>query len=204
MLPEGYDQFFVAAATVAGALIGLLFVAVSVRPEAARRAAHITTRLRAVAALSAFLDTLFLSLLALRPRPQLGSVALTLAAVGLVAMVTLLLLLVSDRRDRAWPRLRGAVLVVGQGVMYVLQLLDGVHLQVRPDDAAQVDNLAVVIVVLFAFGIARAWEFVGADNPTLVGAATAIGRAPRPDREPDEETSGVEPGASGSAQDVTR
>jgi hypothetical protein len=72
MISEGYSAFFVSTATVAGALIGLLFVTISVRPTAAARTAHITVRLRAVAALSAFLDTLFLSLPALRPQPDLG------------------------------------------------------------------------------------------------------------------------------------
>lgn len=182
MIPEGYDQFFVATATVAGALIGLLFVAISVRPAAAARTAHITSRLRAVASLSAFLDTLFLSLLALRPRPDLGKVAITLGAVGLLAMLTLLVLLAAQGRDQRWPLVRGALLVLGQGALYLLQILDGVHLVAAPEDGTQVDNLAVVIVVLFALGIARAWEFTGADNPTFAGTAvsTILGRAPAP------------------------
>lgn len=34
----------------------------------------------------------------------------------------------------------------------------------------------MVIVVLFALGIGRAWEFAGADKPSLVGAAFAGAR----------------------------
>ncbi|GLZ53108.1 hypothetical protein [Actinomycetospora sp. NBRC 106378] len=187
MLPDGYGDFFLATATVAGALIGLLFVAISVHPEGASRSARSTTRLRAIAALSAFLDTLVLSLLALRPRPQLGDVAVTLGALGLVAMATLLILLASDRPTPVGPRIRGVVLVVGQAVLYVLQVTDGVALSARPDDAAAVDGLSVVVIVLFVLGIGRAWEFAGADNPGLLGTAvaTATGRGVRSSAEDD-------------------
>jgi len=183
MISEGYSEFFVSTATVAGALIGLLFVAISVRPTAAARTAHITVRLRAVAALSAFLDTLFLSLLALRPQPDLGQSAVALGAAGLVAMLVLLLLLATQGRDRPWHLARGAVLVLGQGVIYYLQLADGVRLIRQPSDVTQVDNLTILVVVLFALGVARAWEFTGADNPTLLGTVATVAGVRVPARE---------------------
>jgi hypothetical protein len=184
VVPEDYVEFFVATATVAGALIGLLFVAISVRPAAAARTAHITTRLRSVAALSAFLNTLFLSLLALRPRIDLGGVGIGLGAAGLAAMVVLLVLLVAQGRDQPWPLVRGVVLVVGQGVLYAFELWDGLRLEAAPDDVAEVDNLALIVILLFAVGIARAWEFAGADNPSLLAAiARVAGVAGAGDRE---------------------
>ena len=187
MVPEDYHEFFVATATVAGALIGLLFVAISVRPTAAARTAHITTRLRAVAALSAFLNTLFLSLLALRPRVGFGQVCVALGAAGLVAMLVLLILLVAQGRDRRGPLARGTILVLGQGVLYLLQLLDGVHLVAAPADVERVDDLAIIVIVLFALGVARTWEFVGADNPSLLGAIVRVAGGPPPGAGPREE-----------------
>jgi hypothetical protein len=187
VVPDDYAEFFVATATVAGALIGLLFVAISVRPAAAARTAHITTRLRSIAALSAFLNTLFLSLLALRPRADIGNACVALGAAGLVAMVVLLVLLVAQGRDRLRPMLRGVVLVAGQGVLYAAQLWDGRDLVLVPGDVSRVDDLAVIVLILFALGLARAWEFVGADNPTLLAA---LGRtvAPRSGDEPADDT----------------
>lgn len=176
MVPEAYVEFFVATATVAGALVGLLFVAVSVRPEAAARTAHITTRLRSVAALSAFLDTLFLSLLALRPQPAIGRTAAFLAVIGIVAMATLLVLLVVQGRDRPRHLVRGTVLVLLQGYVYVLQLTNGLALVAAPTDASRVDDLAIIVVVLFGIGIARAWEFIGADNTSLLGTLGSVAR----------------------------
>ncbi|MCD2195737.1 hypothetical protein LQ327_20405 [Actinomycetospora endophytica] len=186
MVPDDYSEFFVATATVAGALIGLLFVAISVRPTGASRSAHITLRLRAVAALSAFLNTLFLSLLALRPRIDLGGVALALGIAGLASMLILLVLLLAQGRDRQWPLVRGVMLVVGQGVLYAFQVHDGLALEANPGDASQVDSLAIIVIILFALGIARAWEFAGADNPSLLGALARVTGAARDTETSDE------------------
>lgn len=67
MVPEEFHDFFVAAAGVAGALIGLLFVAISVVPGTVGEAGRAVARLRPAAALSAFLNALVVSLLALVP-----------------------------------------------------------------------------------------------------------------------------------------
>ena len=174
MVPDDYGEFFVTAATVAGALIGLLFVAVSVRPEAAVRTAHITTRLRALTALSAFLNTLFLSLLALRPRAGFGQASITLGAMGLVSMLTLLVLLAVQGRDRPRELARGVLLLLGQGFLFALQVRSGWQLISHPTDVGQVDELSIVIIVLFALGIARAWEFAGADDPSLLTALRTV------------------------------
>ncbi len=69
----------------------------------------------------------FLSLLALRPEPDLDRSAVALGAAGLVAVLVLLLLLATQGRDRPWHLARGAVLVRGRGVIYYLQLVDGLR-----------------------------------------------------------------------------
>ena len=74
MIPsEEYREFFVAAAGAAAALIGLLFVAVSVFPERARQAqTQVAFHNRASAALLVFTNALVLSLAALVPGTTLG------------------------------------------------------------------------------------------------------------------------------------
>jgi hypothetical protein len=73
MIPEEYRAFFTAAAGAGGALIGLLFVAITVSPEGAQ---HVDTRtefrIRASTALLVFSNALALSLAALVPRISLG------------------------------------------------------------------------------------------------------------------------------------
>jgi hypothetical protein len=173
-VPADYAQFFAASATVAGALIGLLFVAISVRPAAAARTAPIATRLGALVALSAFLNALFLSLLALLPGAPFGQASVALALVGIVAMVVLVVQLVTHGRDRPWALLRGLVLLVGQGLLYLLQLQDGLGLAARPGTTPPIDHLATLLLVFFALGVARAWQFAGADNPSLLGTLAAV------------------------------
>jgi hypothetical protein len=99
---------------------------------------------------------------------------------------------------------RGLALVVGQAVLYTGQLRDGMALDADPSDVAQVDSLAIIVILLFALGLARAWEFVGADNPTLLGALARVTGASRDPGEPKGSSEGAEAVAPSDAPEPGR
>jgi len=172
MVPQDYHDFFIGAVTVAAALVGLLFVAISVNPGGAGGDGHLILRFRAGSALTAFLNALFLSLVALLPGSSLAGVALALGISGVLTMLSLLLV-VALRRARGlgpWQLARMVLLIVGQCVVYVIQIVSALNLLTDPGAIGSVGTLATLIIVCFAIGAVRAWEYVGAERTGLLGA----------------------------------
>jgi hypothetical protein len=179
--PAGLHSFFAASAGVAGALIGLLFVAITVAQErlTAQDAAQ-AHRVRASAALTAFINAPTVSLFALLPGEQIGGAAFIVSLLGLAFVISSLLSLVRVRRSQ--PReLRDALFLTGLAITFGLQFVYGLLVILHPHDAGSVNSIAILVIVCFLVGIARAWELVGGPSIGLGGELAALARAPRPD-----------------------
>jgi hypothetical protein len=178
MVPEGIRDFFAASAGVAGALIGLLFVAISVSVERLSReeATAQVHRIRAVAALTAFTNAISISLFALIPGHKIGITSVVVAATGLLFVAASLLSLVRLRHMR-WGTARDAVFLIGLAVVFVIQLAEGLGVIADPANSGDVNTIAVLVVCCFFIGIARAWELIGGPSVGIAHEVTALVRS---------------------------
>jgi hypothetical protein len=173
VVPVSYHDFFGGCATVAGALIGLLFVAISVSPEKlAGDTASADQQVKAGAAFSALINTLVIALVALLPGTGLDTWSIALASSGLASTVGLIILLWREHRERVRP---GQVfLLVVLIVLYGLQLANGIQLDGSARDVNAVDNQGMLAIFFFLFAIARAWQLVGARDTSLLSTVAAM------------------------------
>jgi hypothetical protein len=176
VVPDDLHDFFVGSAGVAGALIGLLFVAISVSQQrlAGGPDTHLH-RVRASAALTTFTNALPVSLLALIPGERIGPAALVLGVLG-VGFVAASLLSMLRARSLRWRDARDAVFVVGLLVIFSIQLVDGAQVVAHPNRSSAVNTIAILVVVCFLVGIARAWELIGGPSIGLRHELGALAR----------------------------
>src|SRR5580700_7999612 len=175
MVPEDIRDFFTASAGVAGALIGLLFVAISVAAERLKReeAAAQVHRIRAVAALTAFVNALSVSLFALIPGEKIGITSVVVAATGLLFVVASLLSLFRMGQLRA-ARVRDALFLLGLIVVFVIQMAEGLGVIANPANSGDVNTIAILVVCCFFIGIARAWELIGGPSVGIAHEVNAL------------------------------
>lgn len=173
-IPEDYREFFVAAAGASGALIGLLFVAVSVFPERARRAAtRVEYHTRASTALVVFTNALVLSLTALVPNVDLGWWTLVMGIIvfAFAAATARLIVTAALRRREHWSSL---VLVAGLLVIAVTEFVTGIRLIIDDTDLYAIHVLDYLVIVDVLVGIARAWQLVNMRDTGLLASLRVL------------------------------
>ena len=161
------QEFFAVSAGVAGALIGLLFVAISVAPERVLGPeAQEVHAVRAAASLTAFVNALAVSLFSLIPGLGSGGVASAVSIVGLLFMVGALLRLIPLARagEIHWRELS---FLAGLLVVFVIQLLTALKLDGNERDHDAQQTICILVAICFLLGIARAWELVGGPRVSI-------------------------------------
>jgi hypothetical protein len=177
VLPETFGEFFAATAATAGALTGLLFVALSVSTH--RDAAYgpaVIHEVRAAAALLAFSNALFVSLFTLVPGTNVGYPAIVFGVIGILfTAAAIRSILTSESSVRQEARQLGLV-----GLLFTIfgtEFVSGIVALNLPGRAGPVETIGYAVVGSLVLGVARAWELVGRrDTGVLASLAVLAGR----------------------------
>jgi hypothetical protein len=166
-------DLFVAVASAAAALVGLLFVAMSVSPRPADgRPRGVIHQVRSAAALLSFTNALGISLFGLVPGNNAGYPAAAFGVVGTLFTLASVRSILADTAARS--RLLGQIALIG-GLLavFVIEIVDGLELRQNPANHSALDTIGNLIIVSLLLGVARAWEFVG-DRDTGIWASIAV------------------------------
>jgi hypothetical protein len=169
VIPPEFANFFIASASAGAALVGLLFVAISIAPEQiVTRRAPVERQAVAGSAFTALINAFFISLVALIPHLNVGTLIVPFICLCLVT--TLIQAWQLLRLPKGWQSLlRRAFLVVLSLFLYGLELLNALHLSTDPSQAGDLYGLIFVLVGVFALGLIRAWELLGVHRYGLIG-----------------------------------
>jgi len=198
MVPESIREFFAASAGVAGTLIGLLFVAISVaagRLDRTKTSGRLN-RISAAAALTGFTNALSVSMFALVPGHKIGPAALAVgvAGLGFVAAALISLYRLGEMRRAL---VRDVLLLAGLGAVFVWQVITGAQVLLQPDNPGAVNTIAILVIVCFLIGVGRSWELIGAPSFGITREVTALVRDKN--QAPDERPGGTEGDRLGGA-----
>jgi hypothetical protein len=178
MVPAGIHDFFIGASGVAGTLIGLLFVAISVVGDRLAQAAVASQvhRIRASAALFAFTSALAVSLFALIPGEKIGWTSTSVGFGGLAFIVAALVSLLRIR-PRRLSTARDVTFLIGLAVVFFLLITSGLEMIAHPGDSGTVNTIAILVIACFLIGITRAWELIGGPSFGLGHELIRLARA---------------------------
>ena len=163
MIPAAYANFLLASTQASAALIGLLFVAVSIAPERVfGSSAEASRRAMALSSFTALANIFFVSSGSLIPYLTFGIMVVVAGGVALSQTLSLLTLAGSWRREGAF--FRGLVLFLISAGLYAYQTVIGVQLLYSPSSPGLLTAIESLMLGIFAVGLARAWELLGAPH----------------------------------------
>ena len=174
MVTGAYRDLFVAIAGAAGALTGLLFVALSVAPRPRiGQQPDVIRQVRAGAALLAFTNALAVSLFGLVPHNEIGYPAVVVGVGGLLFTLGGVRSILADpaARRRIGSQLALIVLLLG---VFGFEIGAGINSIVTPHTDAPIDVIGNVLAASLLIGIARSWELVGDRDTGIISSIAAL------------------------------
>jgi hypothetical protein len=181
MVAAEFQTFFLASVGASAALIGLLFVSVSIAPERVfGQQSDAVRQAQALSAFTALANVFFISLTSLVPDVTFG-VAVWIIAVP--AALQTLALLAHVRRWREHRIVaRGVILFLASAAIYGYEFVLGIEMWRDPTAKGALIALCFVLIGAYAAGLGRAWELLGAPRtgivPSLWAVLTSVRRQP--------------------------
>src|SRR6266567_786549 len=168
MVPETFNNFFLASAGIGATLVGLIFVAVSIAPEHIVQAnAPIERRAMAASSFTALLNAFFISFGALIPG-IIGSLTLVMSALGLTTSSLLAWNLLKER-ERWQNVVRRVFLILVSFIIYGFEFYYAILIIKEPDNVGNFYTLAALLLAVYGIGLTRAWQLLGARRFGLGG-----------------------------------
>lgn len=170
--PE-FQPFFSASVAASAALIGLLFVSVSIAPERVfGQQSDAVRQAQALSAFTALTNIFFISLMSLIPGVLFG---LVVWIVSLPAAVQTLALLGLARKWRQGGIVfRGFFLFLASVIIYSYEFALGMQMWRDPTNKGALINLLLILLGAYAVGLGRAWELLGAPRTGIITGLWAL------------------------------
>lgn len=158
----GWHDFFLASAGATAALLGLLFVGVSINLSAIAAAERVDLRARAGQAFVNLVFVLVISLIMLIPDPDPDSIAFSLGLVAALALYRVVqnLYTVVGQRDRFQHRLPTLRRIGWTIVADAILAFTAWRIWQSAGTAAVIGNLVIVVFVLLIGAADIAWEML--------------------------------------------
>jgi len=168
MVPEAFNNFFLASAGIGATLVGLIFVAVSIAPEHNVQAnAPIERQAMAASSFTALLNAFFISFGALIPG-FIGPLTLVMSTLGLINSSLLAWNLLKER-ERWQNVVRRVFLILVSIIIYGYEFYFAILIILEPNSVGNIYTLAGLLLGVYGIGLTRAWQLLGARRFGLGG-----------------------------------
>lgn len=169
MVPEIFANYFLASAGAGAALIGLLFVAISLRPEKTLGdEAHPVRTGVATGAFIALTNAFFVSMSALIPLANAGDFVVAISVADVVMTLFLarrVVLGIVRPRGVTLPALLASTRILATLVisasLYAYEAFIGLGMAQHASNPGYAFALSEILLGVYAIGLLRAWELLG-------------------------------------------
>jgi hypothetical protein len=184
MAPTAYVSFFSASMGAAAALLGLLFVAISIAPERTfAEDAPVERQVVATSAFTALVNAFFLSMGGAIPDITIAIVAVSVGCVSLFQTVMAGRRLLKDKSPSPLVSRRIGLVALGF-VIYGVEFYYGARLLRSPGDTGAYTGLINPLFGIYGFALLRSWELMGARRRSLTATLASRIKAKRAETSP--------------------